>query len=78
MEDSLKKLKKLSELMRKQGILTYKTQEIEIQLSPAALDLPDTQPNDNQETKIEDDLTPEQRSEQALFWSTPGTLPTEN
>ena len=37
MDSELKKLKKLATFMKKEGILTYKTPEIELHLSPVAV-----------------------------------------
>ena len=37
MDDDLKKLRKVTAFMRKQGVLRVKTAELEIELSPAAL-----------------------------------------
>lgn len=68
MDDSLKKLKKLSEMMKKQGILVYKTPEIELQLSPSAISLESSEPETNKPLKTEE-LTPEQ----ILLWSAPGS-----
>lgn len=88
MDAELKKLKKLAAFMKKEGILSYKTPEIELHLAPGAM-LPtgtshassSSEPSEEiQETKQNDleramGLAP--GASKALFWSTPGLFPEE-
>lgn len=72
MDDTLKKVRKLTEYMRKSGILSLKAEGIELTLSPGAIALPNP--------GLEPNLTPAEpehilTEEEILFWSAPGTLP---
>lgn len=74
MDIEIKKLKKMTRFMQKQKILSLKTREIEIQLSPDAfsgnfeeIQLPET------ETK-EAVNHPLFTEEDTLLWSSPGVL----
>lgn len=68
MDDTLKKAKKLARFMREQGILSLKTQEIEMALSPQAIfpKTPDT--SKDQELESPDPMD-------TLLWSAPGLDP---
>lgn len=72
MDADLKKLKKVTAFMRKQGILNYKTPELELSLAPAALI---TEPLSQAEPSQTEDLKPEFSPEEMLFWSAPGLHP---
>jgi hypothetical protein len=64
----IKELKKLTSYCRKQGILTLKTPEIEITLSPQAL-FPTTKPNEDHSDPISEGQLSD---EDMLFWSSAG------
>jgi len=75
MDADLKKLKKITAFMRKQGILNYKTPELELSLAPAAI-LPEPL------HAAQDEATPEHTEENLpleaspIFnWSIPGLHP---
>lgn len=77
MDQDLKKMKKLAKMMREQGILVYKTAEIELQLSPKlAFPVEQSTPKASSEA---DPATPTEDSsyteEEILFWSSPGLTP---
>lgn len=88
MDSELKKLKKLAAFMKKEGVLTYKTPEIELHLSPAAL-LREDDKKPNASPGAEDELQEPKQNDieralglqagasKALFWSTPGLFPEE-
>ncbi len=68
MEDTLKKIKKLTKFMRENGVITLKSAEIELSLAPQALQLK-TKPDP---TSAEDPKTDAPSMEEVLFWSSPG------
>lgn len=74
MDADLKKLKKITSFMRKQGILTYKTPELELSLAPAAI-LPEPAPIEHESTgELPADAIPLEAS--PIFnWSIPGLHP---
>lgn len=70
MDKDIKKLKKLVDFMRKQGVLTVKLDEMEIQLSPGALF-----PHEASETPESPDKqmqAPDLTYEELALWSAPG------
>lgn len=74
MDADLRKIKRYTKMMKKEGVLVIKTPELEIQLSPLAVF--------HEELKITDEVTqtskepPTPFTEQdILFWSTPGHIP---
>lgn len=75
MDEELKKIKKLTAFMRKAGILSLKSGDIELILSADALNkqglnaLDDSQSSDAPQGGPSD--------EALLFWSAPGILPLE-
>lgn len=69
MDTDLKKLKKLVLFCRKNGVLSLKQGEIEISLSPAAMEPESVTP---QTTEPDAPLKPEYAAEDMLFWSAPG------
>lgn len=79
MDESVKKIKKLALLMKKEGILLLKTPEIELQLAPSAL-IDQTPEHQSDSLPREQPPIPDAYSaEQILMWSAPGLeLPTEN
>lgn len=85
MDQELRKLKKLTAFMKKEGVLAYKTSEIELHLSPEALlsKKAPLVPDSGEELKpveqneLEKSLGLPAGGAQALFWSTPGLFPEE-
>lgn len=72
MDTDLKKIKKITHLMRKEGVLSLKTADIEISLSPHAIQL--------EEKPIPEEVAatpdkPQYSEDDALFWSSPGYFP---
>lgn len=71
MDADLKKIKKLTLLMKKEGLLVLKTPEIELHLALSALNL-------DQDTKYKGEAkdmeAKEFDSESALYWSAPGNI----
>lgn len=69
MDTDLKKMKKITKFMQKEGILFLKTAELELHLTPAALlqDKPMDMPD--QKAEVPESVFSE---EDALFWSSPG------
>ncbi len=74
MDDSLKKVRKLIALMKREGILSLKQGDIELSLHPSALDYrgPDLS---NVPTEVEQQ--PVYTPEQIRDWSIPGLIPEE-
>lgn len=75
MDADLKKLKKITSFMRKQGILNYKTPELELSLAPAAiLTEPLSAAHDDAGTDLTEENLPLEAS--PIFnWSIPGLHP---
>lgn len=73
MDQEIKKLKNLAKTMRKEGVLTYKTPQIEISLSPYAIEPMREKPAT---TGLLKDVThatnPQFDSQDTLLWSAPG------
>jgi hypothetical protein len=69
MDADAKKMKKLARIMREQGILSYKTKDFEITVSPAALFPVEQLPNNQQSADhpIDSPVDPME----ALLWSAP-------
>lgn len=70
MDEDLKKIKKLTSFMRKQGLLHLKQGDIELSLSPGAI-LPDEKPAADSAT-AEEPIKPRHTEEEILFWSVQG------
>jgi len=89
MDSELKKLKKLATFMKKEGVLTYKTPEIELHLAPAAVFHEDEKKSQAESSEASSELQAPKQNEieaalglapgasKALFWSTPGLFPEE-
>jgi hypothetical protein len=71
MDQDLKKLRKLVKFMQKEGVLTLKMSEIELQLSQAAILPLETAP-DAPSPSADAPQDPEYTEEELLFWSSPG------
>jgi hypothetical protein len=69
MDADLKKIRKLAHLMQKEGILSVKSPDLEIQLSPVAMFY---EPASKQELPGEskENLAPDYTEDQILMWST--------
>lgn len=77
MDADIKKLKKLTKFMQKEGLLSLKLPNIELHLSPTAVfhvEQSPQAPNSPSEDKPE---PPQYTEEDALFWSSPGFFPDE-
>ncbi len=75
MDADLKKLRKLTRFMQSQGVLSVKTSEIEVHLSPAAIFHKEaaTSADSSDSVQAESPFT----EADALFWSVPGLIPGE-
>lgn len=73
MDKDIKKMKKMVDFMRKQGVLTLKTPEMELRLSSAAI-FPENKLIPEPETKTSER---EFTEEEILLWSSPGHIPDE-
>lgn len=69
MDDYLKKIKKLTLFMKKEGILHLKQGDIELQLSPAAINETKSLTSD---APIVEENKPTDMD--VLFWSSPGNI----
>ena len=76
MDKDIKKMKKMVDFMRKQGVLTLKTQEMELQLSPLAV-FPDEHKKDQIEEAQQTQI-PKLSDLDIALWSSPGALPEMN
>jgi hypothetical protein len=78
MDLDLKKLRKITLFMKKEGVLSLKTQNIEISLSQSSLSFP--KENSKKKKFTDEKLEEEEKNytdEQILMWSSPGFIPTE-
>lgn len=73
MDTEIKKWKKITRFMQKQGILCLKTPEIEIQLAPRAL-LHETIEVLPEEKEISKEPESQYTENDQLFWSSPGAF----
>jgi len=73
MDKDIKKMRKLVDFMRKQGVLTLKTQEMELSLSPLAV-FPVEHLEGEPVTK-EPSPIPEMSDLEIALWSSPGAIP---
>lgn len=73
MDDSTKKLKKITKYARENGLLSVKMDGIEITLSPNAL-FHVEHPKDNDE-EIESSPEPNLEGDALALWSAPGNIP---
>lgn len=75
MDADFRKIKKLTDFMKKSGLLSLKIKDIELNLAPAAVFHVEPKNKDPiEEPKPEPQLT----DEDLMFWSAPGYLPSEN
>jgi hypothetical protein len=74
MDADIKKLKKLVKFMQKEGVLTFKTQEIELSLHHTALFPKENQRDTNSTESIEKEKS-QFTDEEILLWSAPGFDP---
>lgn len=77
MDAELKKIKKLTAFMRKAGILSLKSGDLELSLSPNVFHEEHTHPSNDASSDAPE--VPQQvlTDEEILFWSAPGALPGE-
>lgn len=74
MDADLKKMKKLARTMRKEGVLVYKTPEIELSLSPSAVFKEEAEPR-AQSDSPDNETDPNALSpEDILLWSAGGAI----
>ena len=74
MDRELQKLKKITKFMRDHGVLSVKTPEIEIHISPSALILHTNDNPNKQKEQYQDQLSPQEKHDQEmviLLWSAP-------
>lgn len=74
MDADLKKIKKLTAFMKKQGVLSLKLPDLELNLAPAAVFHKETN-SLPQADESEANALPQFSEEEALFWSSPGIQP---
>lgn len=67
MDADLKKLKKLTQLMKKEGLLELKLPNFELKLAPSAIEDKPAPAQEAETQTPQESLTPEQ----VLFWSSP-------
>jgi len=70
MDEQTKKIKNLIKLMRKQGLLELKLNDLHLVLSPAAFQLSKRQSSDTPATDA--NLDSEYSLDEIALWSTPG------
>jgi hypothetical protein len=74
-DKEIKKMRKLVDFMRKQGVLTLKTSEMELSLSPIAMfPVEHSEEHNSDSNKIHPSLKPISELDLAL-WSSPGYIP---
>lgn len=71
MDKDLRKMKKMVDFMRKQGVLTLKTPEMELRISSAAIFPENKLIPEEEKTNSEHQFT----EEEIILWSSPGSIP---